>query len=410
MGLMDVNGEGVVGMQRRFVVLAVGLLLAASGCSKATTTTGGTPTPPASPAASPSASAPAGATQLTLAHMPTGTATLSWDATSKKITAKLDMSGFTPGSSHAMHIHNGSCLNQQNPPVIPFPDITADASGAANVTVTSNAVAAGIPTNAYLNIHLAPGVSLGSPTDVSFTPIACADIPTGTAAAGPVTLTMAALPQAGQHPTATASLAYDATAKSLTVAVTASGLVTGSVHAAHLHAGSCAAQGAVVYALTDITADATGNAAVTTVVPNVSTAPPASGWYLNIHIGSSGQILANGKPTLLFEPILCADIHGAPAAAASPSASAAASPAAGAPSVDIRQTAYNPSTVNASAGQTVTWKFDDSGTQHTVTADDGSFDSGPQSSGTFTHTFATAGRFAFHCKIHASMTGVVVVS
>lgn len=402
-------------MQRRFVVLTVGLLIAASGCSKSTTSTGGTPTPSVSPAASPSASPSPTATapsQLTLSHMPTGTATLSWDATTKIITAKVDMSGFTPSSSHAMHIHTGSCLNQQNPPVIPFPDITANAAGAAKVTVTSKAVAGGIPSNAYLNVHLAPGATLGSPTDVSFTPIACADIPTGTATAGPVTLTMAALPQAGQHPTATAALTYNATAKSLTVTVSASGLVSGTAHAAHLHAGSCAAQGAVVYALSDITADASGDATTTTVVPNVTTPPPASGWYLNVHTGSSSKILSGGKPTMLFQPILCVDVPGAAVMTTSPSptATATASPAGATPSVDIRQIAYNPSTVNATHGQTVTWKFDDNGTQHTVTADDGSFDSGALSSGTFSHTFATAGRFAFHCKIHASMTGVVVVS
>lgn len=316
-------------MRARYLALAVGLALAATGCSKSSTpsatttsatpsatTTGGLTPRATSTSATPTASASAGAAgaaagaiNLTLDHMPKGTAMLSWNASTKVITATLNMTGFTPGSSHAMHIHTGSCQNQQNPPVIPFPDITADASGAVKASVTSNAVAGGIPSNAYLNIHLAPGAQLGSPGSATFTPIACADIPAG-AATGPVTLTMGALPQTGQHPTATASLTYNSGAHTLTVDVKASGLVPGSAHAEHIHAGSCAAQGAVVHALTDLTADSSGNAHVVTVLQNIDTAPPASGWYLNLHMGSMNTILSGGQPTLLFQPILCADVTG----------------------------------------------------------------------------------------------------
>lgn len=92
--------------------------------------------------------------------------------------------------------------------------------------------------------------------------------------------------------------------------------------------------------------------------------------------------------------------------------SAGASPAvAGSPGaqVVVRNTAFNPGTVTVTAGQAVTWAFDDAPVEHTVTADDGSFDSGAQSSGHFTHVFARPGRHPYHCRIHASMTGVVVV-
>ena len=47
---------------------------------------------------------------------------------------------------------------------------------------------------------------------------------------------------------------------------------------------------------------------------------------------------------------------------------------------------------------------------HTVTADDGSFDSGNISVGkTFSHTFQTAGTFAYHCTIHPFMKATVIV-
>jgi plastocyanin len=47
---------------------------------------------------------------------------------------------------------------------------------------------------------------------------------------------------------------------------------------------------------------------------------------------------------------------------------------------------------------------------HTVTADDDSFDSGTLSNGdTFEQTFDEAGEFAYHCEIHSSMTGTITV-
>jgi hypothetical protein len=291
-------------LQHRLLLLGAALLLvaAAGACSKSSS-----PGTSASATPSPSAAVPI---HLTLNHAPTGTVTLSWDVTSRVVTATVAMSGFTPGSSHAMHIHSGSCQNQLNPPVIPFPDVKADAAGAARESVVSNPVSGGIPTNAYLNIHLAPQAQLGSPTDVSFTPISCADIPAGTPARGPVTLTMTALPQTGQHPDGTATLSYNGSAHTLTVEVKTSGLPAGTSHAAHIHTGSCAAQGDVVHALTDLKADASGNADTTTVVQNVTAPPPPTGWYLNIHLGDSNQILSGTQPTLLFDPILCADVTG----------------------------------------------------------------------------------------------------
>ena len=65
--------------------------------------------------------------------------------------------------------------------------------------------------------------------------------------------------------------------------------------------------------------------------------------------------------------------------------------------------------VSVSVGYTVTWANVD-GTDHTVTADDDSFDSGTLSDGsTFEQTFDEAGEFTYHCEIHSSMTGTITV-
>jgi plastocyanin len=100
-------------------------------------------------------------------------------------------------------------------------------------------------------------------------------------------------------------------------------------------------------------------------------------------------------------------------AAASPAAGsgspASAAPAAGGSAVTIANFSFAPATITVPVGATVTWTNNDSA-GHTVTAGDGSFKSGKLASGaTFSQTFAAAGTYAYHCSIHASMTGIVTV-
>ncbi|MBI3859471.1 MAG: cupredoxin domain-containing protein [Thaumarchaeota archaeon] len=58
---------------------------------------------------------------------------------------------------------------------------------------------------------------------------------------------------------------------------------------------------------------------------------------------------------------------------------------------------------------TVTWT-NDGLEAHTVTANGGSFDSGViNAGGQFTRTFTTVGTFGYHCALHPTMTGSVVV-
>ena len=72
---------------------------------------------------------------------------------------------------------------------------------------------------------------------------------------------------------------------------------------------------------------------------------------------------------------------------------------------------YDPQTVNVKVGDSVEWNWVDNSAQHSVTADDSSFDSCLQSSGSkFTVTFSKAGDFKYHCTLHAQMLGEVKVS
>jgi plastocyanin len=103
---------------------------------------------------------------------------------------------------------------------------------------------------------------------------------------------------------------------------------------------------------------------------------------------------------------------GAPAssgASAAPAGSSAAPAGAAAGAVTIKNFAFNPGSLSVKVGQTVTWTNSDT-TTHTVTADDGSFDSGHVAVGTtFQQTFSKAGTFTYHCNIHASMKGTITV-
>jgi plastocyanin len=80
---------------------------------------------------------------------------------------------------------------------------------------------------------------------------------------------------------------------------------------------------------------------------------------------------------------------------------------------------FSPSTVSISTGDTVTWTWAAASLPHSTTSDATTgpevWDSGVQTAGSFTHTFNTAGNYAFHCQVHSfaggtAMNGVVQVA
>ena len=76
---------------------------------------------------------------------------------------------------------------------------------------------------------------------------------------------------------------------------------------------------------------------------------------------------------------------------------------------EIKQFAFQPKTLEVPVGTTVTWTNQDA-IQHSVTATDGSFDSGFfTQGGTFAQTFEQPGTYAYYCARHGSMQGEVTV-
>jgi plastocyanin len=77
--------------------------------------------------------------------------------------------------------------------------------------------------------------------------------------------------------------------------------------------------------------------------------------------------------------------------------------------VVAKDVAYDPDTVHVSAGETLSFRNEDN-TTHTLTADDGQFDTGEvPAGGASVIVIAGPGPISFHCEIHASMTGTVDV-
>lgn len=72
---------------------------------------------------------------------------------------------------------------------------------------------------------------------------------------------------------------------------------------------------------------------------------------------------------------------------------------------------FSPNPISINVGDTVTWT-NNSSISHTSTSNTGAWNTGTISSGATSTAvaFPTAGTFPYHCAIHPSMTGTVIVS
>lgn len=78
--------------------------------------------------------------------------------------------------------------------------------------------------------------------------------------------------------------------------------------------------------------------------------------------------------------------------------------------VTISNFAFAPNSITVKKGTKVTWMNQDS-TAHTITGTNGGPDSAAFGSGaSYSFTFNTVGTFPYHCSIHSSMTGTVIVT
>src|SRR5215218_4425055 len=239
------------------------------------------------------------------------------------------------------------------------------------------------------------------------------------------------------------------------------------VHPAHIHSGSCAELGDVVYPLTDITyvggdTERTGAASAipvkgsTTVVDtplqglidgdfaiNVHLSPDEIGTYIACgdiggavttdegetepeliiglgELNDSGHtgiawLGAEGDKTRvavhLVEPANAGEASAEAAQEATPvAADAGADASAESVAVEIKNFSFNPPEITVPAGGSVTWTNGDT-VPHTATGlDREALQSGAIAPGeSFTQTFDKAGTFEYFCEFHPNMKGSVVV-
>ena len=243
---------------------------------------------------------------LALSAMPTGTITLN-RGTEGTLAAQVNVSGLTPGSAHTVEIDapgHGS-------PVATFTSpLTADATGRASATLNAAASPGELPHGSRFVILLGRPARDPANAMLAGEPIAQSDqlpshpygFKSGLSAVDVNTEGASAGRLSGR-----ATVTYDSAAQTITVTLDATGLTPGA-HAAHIHAGTCRSQGAVLYMLMDFQADTHGNVVdQTRTVTGVQSMPATGTWYLNLHLGTSGNIVANGAPTLNFRPLLCSN-------------------------------------------------------------------------------------------------------
>jgi Cu/Zn superoxide dismutase len=235
----------------------------------------------------------------TLKHSPSGRAELVWEPTTHLLTVRISLIGLAPKSMHPAHIHAGSCKGVGKTIVYPLTNVVADATGVGSSMTSIRDVTGGIPASGwYLNVHNGPGLT----PDIQYTPITCADIVNPTPSLKTRQTVNVSLTDALSANQAASGIAHLTLSNGqLTVVLAMKGLVPESTHAAHIHAGSCASQGKIVYPLKPITADNMGAGSSTTVISDVASIP-ASGWYVNVHF-STDMSTQTGE-----DPIACGDV------------------------------------------------------------------------------------------------------
>lgn len=273
-------------------VLSVAGILILAGCGQGTSASGGAAGPTSTSTSRNMASA-------ALKHAPVGAATIGWDPASHGLTVKLSLVGLAPSSTHPADINSGSCV-KRGPVVYPLNNVLADARGVGSSTTTIQNIKTIPASGWFVNVHNGPGLATADEAvSIVCNDLAFPNISSTKMSSMLVPLNAAQGSAGNEKASGTAQLALSGS--TLTVKLTLNGLQPHSSHAAHIHAGTCQSQGAVIYTLSNVVAGATGNASETTTIKNVKSIP-ASGWYVNVHYGT------NIATQTGFNPIACGNV------------------------------------------------------------------------------------------------------
>ena len=252
-------------------------------------------------ACSPSPSSPAGPSfTVNLVSLPTGAARLTFNGSTRLISAHVTVLGLTPLSAHAVRLMQGGCLDAQTSALVDFPDIVTDHAGVVIADLAAaHATPGGIPPRVRLQLYLLPESMLASASAAKSVPIGCADIAPDPKQ--PVNI----IPQPGRRPIGTATFTWDSSTRTLVGHLRLFKLQPNSIHGVRVYRGSCSTEGTLLYEAGDVTSNGAGNVDARLTVKASAGPPPDGFWYLAVHLGSSADIMFSGQPTEEFQPILC---------------------------------------------------------------------------------------------------------
>ncbi len=238
------------------------------------TPTTGTPTPGGTPTTTPGASASATAT---LGHVPTGTVSFTFVPALHLARTTMNMTGLAQGGTGVAVVLSGTC-SAPGGVIWQGAPFTADANGKVTNFKVNYSKVNGVPAGSIAGVETVQG---GSETRANYL-LACGPI-VSTKKAGRNTGSVTLGPVPGvPNGAITGSATLAQTNGSLVVTVKASGLTPGATNATALDLGSCQYQSYVLYDLPPMTADSSGNGAVTMTINNAEALSASNNWYIAI--------------------------------------------------------------------------------------------------------------------------------
>ena len=137
---------------------------------------------------------------------------------------------------------------------------------------------------------------------------------------------------------------------------------------------------------------------------------------MTVHYGSmpapSRLVLCSACIALLILACIAAGCSSSQTGPAPATTTAPPASTGGGISITINNFAFEPSSLTVKTGTVVTWMNQD-GATHTIVSDSGSpmaFSSDPLSNGaSYPFTFTEPGTYLYHCSIHPSMKGTIIV-
>jgi Cu/Zn superoxide dismutase len=265
-----------------------------------------------------------------LRAMPQGSATF-FRGPDGNLRIRFILSGLTPGSEHSVRLQNRECHAT--------PGTTAETVGVLHANAHGQSIDAGQPIALFPRrrvLTVMEGVPQkvmdGGINPLAAEILACVTVPRRLGSM-PTTRLLQPVSEPGTATAITGSQQNAGTAMNHPLDMPSGGRVTyrylgndmvririhafgfkPGAHAAHIHQGTCARQGAVVGTLGDVIAGPDGQInvhnATVRLMPASPTQPLNLGQlYVNIHQGNGNHILdGDNMPTLQFRPLACANI------------------------------------------------------------------------------------------------------